>query len=119
MGLAKASNKVSADRIATLPIVGKQPETEKEEKFLREFCEFEFYNLEEPGLAQKFPYGNTSNNHTFTLFHGGKYRLPRFVARHLESCSTPIWDWRPDGNGRMTKRQVGTKPRFRMSQVFS
>ena len=104
--------------IAGLPIVGKKPSSEKEEKYLRELCEFEFYNLEEPGLAVKFPYGDTRNHHNFTFYHGGKYRVPRHVARHLESCSTPIWDWRPDGTGKMVKQRVGEKSRFQMRHVF-
>jgi len=110
---------VPEERIAKLPIVGNQPSNEKEEKYLREVCEFEFYNLEEPGLSHRFPYGDTRHQHTFTLYHGEKYRLPRFIARHLESKGTPIWDWRPDGTGRMSKKKVGVKPRFRMSQSFN
>ena len=102
-----------------LPIVGEQPKSEKEEKYLREICEFEFNNLEEPGLSLRFPYGSTKNKHTFTLFHGGKYKLPRFLARHIESCSTPIWKWRPNGDGGMEKQEIGTKPRFQMRQMFS
>jgi len=111
--------KVPEESVVSLPILGKQPSSEKEEKFLREVCEYEFYNLEEPGLEHRFPYGNTRHQHTFTLFHGGKYRLPRFIARHLESKGTPIWEWRPNGKGGMEKKQVGVKPRFRMSQVFN
>lgn len=118
MSLSKQANKKPAD-LAKLPILGQQPKNEKEEKYLREICEYEFFNLEEPGVLQKFSYGNTKQNHTFTFLHGGKYTLPRFVARHLESCSTPIWDYRPNGLGNMSKKQVGTKPRFRMSAVFN
>lgn len=111
--------KVTEDFLSKLPIVGPQPANEKEEKYLREVCEFEFYNLEEPGLTHRFPYGDTRNQHTFTFYHGEKYKVPRFIARHLESKGTPIWDWRPDGTGRMGKKQVGQKPRFRMGQSFS
>lgn len=105
--------------IASLPIVGKKPSSDKEEKFLREVCEYEFYNLEEPGLSIKFPYGDTRKHHNFTFYHGTKYKVPRHVARHLESCSTPIWDWRPDGTGKMAKQRVGEKSRFQMRHVFS
>lgn len=112
------TKEVSEEFLQALPIIGPQPKSEKEEKHLREICEFEFYNLEEPGVTHTFSYGGGSNLHTFNLFHGGKYRLPRFIARHLESCSTPIWDWRPTGTGRMDKKKIGTKPRFRMSVVF-
>ncbi len=102
----------------TLPIGGVPPRDAGEEKFLREICEFEFYNLEEPGLVQKFPYGTTNKKMDFMFMHGGKYRVPRHVARHLESLSTPIWAWRPDGTGAMAKEQVGLKPRFQMRQVY-
>ena len=112
------NKKVSEERLASLPIIGAQPKNEKEEKFLREICEFEFFNLENEGLSLPFSYGDSGNNQKFELEHGGKYRVPRFVARHLETRSTPIYKWRPDGTGSMRKTQVGTKPRFRMSQVF-
>jgi len=104
--------------LKTLPIIGRTPGSDREEEFLREICEFEFYNLEEPGLAIKFPYGSTRNHHNFSFWHGGKYKVPRHVARHLEGCSTPIWDWRPDGTGKMVKQKIGEKPRFQMRQVF-
>lgn len=109
----------SEEKMAALPILGKPPESPKEEKYLREICEYEFYNLEEPGLTHRFSCGSTVNQMSFTLFHSGKYRVPRFIARHIESRSTPLWDWRPDGSGRMAKKQVGTKPRFRMSVTFT
>lgn len=111
--------KVTEDFLSKLPILGDKPKSEKEDKYLREMCEFEFYNLEEPGLSHRFSYGNTRNQHAFTFYHGEKYNLPRFIARHLESKGVPIWDWRPDGTGRMTKKMVGKKPRFRMGQSFS
>jgi len=107
------------ERIKNLPITGRQPENEKEEKFLREVCEYEFHNLEEPGLSHKWTMGNTKNNFTFNFFHGGKYRVPRFVARHLEDCTTPIWKWLPDGTGRMDKQLVSQKSRFQMKQTFA
>ena len=109
----------SEEHLASLPIVGKVPKNEKEEKYLKEICEFEFYNLEEPGMSIKFPYGGTRKHHNFLFFHGGKYRLPRHVARHIESRSTPIYDWRPNGTGKMVKQLVGEKPRFQMRHVFA
>jgi len=111
--------KVSEEFLSKLPIIGNQPKNEKEENFLREVCEYEFYNLEEPGLSHSFSYGDTLNNHMISMNHGDKYRLPRFIARHLESCGTPIWDWRPDGTGRMAKKLTGKAPRFRMSQSYT
>jgi len=116
--IPKLSPEKELDKIKALPIVGAQPESEKEEKFLREICEFEFQNLEEPGLMNKFPYGGTKKSHVFNLFHGQKYTLPRFIARHVESCATPLWDWRPNGMGQMEKRYLGSKPRFQMRQTF-
>ena len=106
------------EQIKKLPIIGKQPASEKEDKFLREVCEFEFMNMEEPGLSQRFPYGNAKNHHNFTLFHGGRYKLPRFIAQWIESRTTPLWDWRPDGEGGMAKKLIGQNPRFQMRQVF-
>ena len=103
-----------------LPIVWPtQPSSEKEEKFLREIIEYEFSNIEEPGLGTKFPYGNTRKNHRFTLLHGGKYSVPRHVARHVENCSTPLYTWSPNGSGGMEKKANGRKPRFQMRQNFS
>ena len=101
-----------------LPILGVPPRDEKEEKYLREFGEYEFYNLEETGLSITFPYGSTNRKMDFTFFHGGKYHIPRHVARHLETRSTPRWEWRPDGTGRMIKQRVGEKPRFQMRQIY-
>lgn len=110
--------KIKPEDLQKLPIIGKRPESEKEEEFLREICEFEFMNIKEPGLSHTFPYGNATNNHKFVLFHGGKYKVPRFIAQWIESRSTPIWDWRPDGTGSMTKKLIGRDPRFQMRQVF-
>ena len=117
MSRVKDDNKTIED-FMKLPIIGKRPVSKEEEKFLREVCEFEFFNLEEPGVSVRFPYGNAKNHHNFTLFHGGKYKLPRFIARHIESRATPIWEWRPDGTGKLNKKQTGENPRFQMRQVF-
>ena len=105
-------------KIATLPIIGKPPANEKEEKHLKEICEYEFYNSEEPGVTIQFPYGSTKNNFTFTLKHGEKYKVPRHIARHLESCTTPIYWWKSNGAGAMVKTLKGIKSRFQMRQVF-
>lgn len=110
---------LDASRLADLPIVGKQPANEKEEKHLKEFCEFEFYNNEEPGTAIQFPYGSTKKSFVFTFRHGEKYKVPRHVARHLESCTTPIYAWRASGTGEMIKYRTGTKSRFQMRPIFA
>lgn len=101
-----------------LPIVGNQPQSEKEEKYLNEISKYEFYNLEDPGMLIKFRYGDTTRNTKFIFLHGGKYDVPRHVARHIENCSTPIHDWRPNGMGQMVGQKTGDKPRFQMRQVF-
>jgi hypothetical protein len=117
MSLLK-ENMPKQSELDALPIVGKQPENEREEAYLREICSFEFMNIEEPGMKLTFPYGNTRYMKNFNLFHGGVYKLPRHVARHVESCCTPIWKYRPDGSGTMTKQKIGEKPRFQMRQKF-
>lgn len=93
--------------------------TERERNWLDEEIDIEFYNLEEPGMMNKFPFGTTKNFKVYTLFHGGKYKLPRKVVRHIESRQTPMWKWQPDGQGGMTKKLVGNKSRFQCRQVFA
>lgn len=93
--------------------------SEKEKEWLNEEITFEFYNLEEPGLMVKFPYGTTKDFKNYILFHGGTYTLPRKVAKHIESCETPIWKWTPDGLGGMQKKLVGRKARFQCRQIFA
>lgn len=114
--------KMDEKKMTNLPIRDpKNPSkklSEKEEKFMREICTYEFINVEEPGLMHKFSYGNAQNKHTFVLFHGEKYRLPRFIQRHIESKGTPIWGWSPDGYGRMQKTKRGYKTRFQLREVY-
>jgi hypothetical protein len=109
-------------KIQNLPIYNpqfpNQKYSEKEEKYLREIQTYEFINMEEPGLIQKFPYGSTKNKYTFTLIPGGKYQLPRFIARHVNSKATPDWKWRPNGLGQMEKQLVGMRPRFQLREVY-
>jgi len=93
--------------------------TEREKEWLDEVIEVEFMNLEEPGLMMKFSYGTTKNLKNYTLMHGGKYQLPRSVVKHIESRQTPIWNWRPDGQGSMQKSLVGYQPRFNCRQTFA
>lgn len=114
--------KVDGKRLQALPIIDpndpNRKYTEKEEKHLRELVDYEFMNLEEPGLMQRFTYGNATNKHTFTFMHGGKYTVPRFIARHVESKATPMWGWQPDGTGSMRKVLKGRNSRFQMREVF-
>lgn len=93
--------------------------SDKEKNWLDEEIEVEFYNLEEPGMTQKFPYGSTKSFKTYTLHHGQKYTLPRKVVRHIEGCQTPMWAYKPDGQGSMGKKLTGMKPRFQCRQVFA
>lgn len=114
--------RIDPQRLQRLPIIDpKDPGkkfSEKEEKHLRELVDYEFMNLEEAGVPQRFSYGNANNKHTFTFLHGGKYTVPRFIGRHVESKSTPIWGWKPDGAGRMIKEKRGSKSRFQMREVY-
>lgn len=86
--------------------------SEKEQNYLNEEIEFEFYNTEEPGMMHTFSYGPSNSVKTYTLFHGGRYRLPRHIVHHLESKGTTNWAFRPDGTGSMGKMKEGIKPRF-------
>lgn len=115
----KSQEETAIEFTRTLPIVGRQPKNEKEETFLREICEFEFLNIKEPGVPHQFSYGSTKKHKNFTLNHGMTYKLPRFIARHLESCSTPLYEWRPDGMGKLVKKHAGNDPRFQMRQVYN
>lgn len=114
--------KIDLRKIQNLPIMNPQNPskkyTEKEEKHLREIGTYEFMNVEEPGLMITFAYGQHGNKHNFKLMHGGRYQLPRFIARHVESKAIPIWKWRPNGVGQMEKQLTGWKPRFQMREVY-
>ncbi len=109
-------------KIQKLPIIDpkftSKKYSEKEENHLRQLGDYEFMNLEEPGLMHKFSYGNTGNKKNFTFFHGETYNVPRFIQRHLESKSTPIWGRKPDGTGQMVKILKGRNSRFQMREVY-
>ena len=114
MKLDKAKEK----KYLTLPIMGEKPRNEKEIARLKEIKTFEFYNIESTGLSLKFSYGGTSNQETFDFLHGGKYKIPTHVARHVENCSTPIYEYVPDGSGKMKKKLMANKSRFQMREIF-
>lgn len=109
-------------RMQKLPIIDptnpSKKFAEKEEKWLRELKSYEFMNIEEPGLMHTFSYGCAGNQMKITFFHGAKYTVPRFIARHIESRSTPMWAWRPDGSGSIRKEQTGKNSRFQMREVY-
>jgi len=90
----------------------------KKKAWLEELLHIEFYNLEEPGVPLKFAYGSTKKPETFTLLHGGKYRLPREVVNHIESRQVPMWGYKPDGTGRLQRNLEGYKSRFQCRQIF-
>lgn len=120
MAVANLDRQMAPEDLQKLPLPSWcKPKSEKEEKWYRELGEYEFFNQEEPGMIQKFPYGSTKHKTTLVFMHGGKYMIPRFLAQHVEKCQTPIWKWRPDGLGSMQKEQVGYKNRFQMRQVFN
>lgn len=109
-------------KMALIPVIDRENPsrkyTEKEEKYLREMITCEFYNSEEPGLSLKFTYGSTRNKMSFEFYPSGRYKIPRFIQRHVESCSKPQWAWKPDGTGRLTKYIKGQERRFTMREVI-
>jgi len=119
---AVLEDSVRMKKMCELPIIDptnpSKKHSEKEEKWLREVKCYEFINVEDQNVFQKFSYGSTRNNMVFNFVHGGKYRVPRFIARHIDSRATPIWKWRPDGSGQIVKKLEGQKPRFQMREVY-
>lgn len=95
-----------------------QDEATRKQNWLNEEMMVEFFNLEEPGVPIKFPYGPTNKIENFTLMHGGKYKLRREVVNHIESRQTPIYGYKPNGSGQMEKYLKGYKSRFQCRQVF-
>ena len=90
----------------------------RKEEWLKEKILIEFYNVEEPGAPLKFDYGSAKKPESFLLLHGGKYNLARKVVQHIESCKTPIWDYKPNGEGQMLKYLKGYNSRFQCRQLF-
>lgn len=92
-------------------------ESKKGSEELQEEKYYEFYNLEEPGVALRFVYGSSKNPKKYTFFHGQKQKVSEEIANHVENCQTPIWKWRPGGDGIIGKKLLGWKPRFQMREV--
>lgn len=103
--------------MTTAPTVHKDHK-DRQKEWLNEMITFEFFNLEEAGVPLKFAHGPTNNTVTYTLLHGGKYTYPRSLIRHLESRQTPIWGYKPNGDGQMEKTLKGYKSRFQCRQLF-
>lgn len=114
---AKYIAKLDPKKMASLPIMnkvdGSKKYDEKEEKYLRELRAYEFMNNEQPGYPHSFSY----QGYNFNLMHGGRYKLPRFIAEHIESVGKPDWGWKPNGEGLMEKNLNGDLPRFQMREV--
>lgn len=122
MGETEKVIKFDEKKMAKLPLIDRENMgrkfSEKEEKSLRELRVYEFSNTESPGVMQKFVYGDTRNKMTFEMFHGQKYEVPKFVARHIESCGTPIYNYKPTGHGQLAKEKTGSTRRFMMRETF-
>lgn len=111
-------DKIKLEKMQNLPIIGDQPRNEKEEKWLREIVEYEFDNSEDPGLKLKFVYGSTKQNEVIEIWPGVATKLPRFIARYVESRGYPMYKYSPDGSGAMVPTYIGKQGRFRMREVF-
>ncbi len=91
---------------------------ERQKEWLKEMITFEFFNLEESGVPVTFSHGPTNDTKKYMLLHGGKYTYSRAHVQHLESRQTPIWGYKPNGDGRMEKTLKGYKSRFQCRQLF-
>lgn len=92
---------------------------EKEQAWLDEEVEFEFFNIEEPGSEITFSYGPANNIKTYTLKHGQRYKYPRRIVNHIESKGPSNWATRPDGRGGSMVVREGNFPRFQCKIIFS
>lgn len=95
-----------------------KPKSEKEEKHLREVCEYEFSNIETPGAEYFAPYGTTKKNANIYMSHGGKYKLPRFIANWIRQRGKPRYTYKPDGSGRLVPTYAGMDYRYQLNEVF-
>lgn len=92
-------------------------EANGEKDWLEEKGSYQFYNLEEPGTSAFFCFGKCTDPTKLELNHGEVKEMTRGTVRFIESRQTPIYDWVPDGNGKMKKTLTGWKPRFQCRQV--
>ena len=116
------TTKYNESKLKKLPIFNRNDPakkfTEAQEKHLREICTFEFNNLESAGQPMKFSYGTRSAKMDFEFQHGETYAVPRFIAKHVESCSKPLWKFKADGSGAIRKEGAGVDRRFAMREVY-
>lgn len=103
--------------VKTVDQVLEQHDRAKFDKKKEETEMVEFYNIEEPGHPITFSYGQAKRAKKYTLLHGGKYELPKEIINHLESRQTPMYDYRPNGTGKMVKMLTGYKSRFQCRTV--
>ncbi len=92
-------------------------EHEREEKWLNEEVTFTFHNVENPGLKMDFHFGGTKEYKRYSMFDGGTYTYPRRLKEHLEGLSYPVYDWIPDGTGRLVKKKIRDEHRFMCREV--
>lgn len=92
---------------------------DKEQAWLDEELEFEFYNIEQPGVMHEFSYGPANNVKNYKLYHGHRYKFPRRLINHIESKGPGNWVLRPDGHGNMNAQKEGIQPRFQCKIIFS
>jgi|ERR1051325_3521371 hypothetical protein len=93
--------------------------SEKEQAWLDEEVDFEFFNIEEPGVDHTFSFGPSNNVKIYTLKHGHKYKYPRRIVNHIESKGPGNWATRPDGRGGSMTVKEGIRPRFQCKIIFS
>lgn len=116
-GEGTMTTELQEQSVKTVDEVLEQQDRAKFERKKEELEYVEFYNIEEPGHPITFSYGPAKRTKKYTLLHGGKYELPKEIINHLESRQTPMYDYRPDGNGRMTKYLKGYQSRFQCRTV--
>lgn len=102
-----------------MTVATKNKINEKEQEWLNEEVEFEFFNIEEPGSSLTFSYGPANNIKTYTLRHGDRYKYARRLINHVESKGPSNWVSRPDGRGGNMIVREGNFPRFQCKIVFT
>ena len=88
-----------------------------EKDWLDEKVTIQFYNIEEPGADGFFVYGLCTDPQKIELKHGEIAELTRAAIRYIETRQTPIYAYKPDGQGKMRKTLTGWKPRFQCRQI--
>jgi hypothetical protein len=92
-------------------------EANDEKDWLEEKVTIQFYNIEEPGASGFFCFGQCTCPKTIELDHGEIAELNRGDVRYIESRQTPIYAYKPNGEGKMKKALTGWRPRFQCRQI--